>query len=50
MDPSDIDTLFAAVDVAGVSGNVTTLSLLFIGINVIFLAVYYIKKTMSRNK
>ena len=50
MDPTAIDNLFAAVEIAGVQTNVVTLSTAFIAINVIFLAVYYIKKTMNRNK
>ena len=50
MESTPVDTLFAAVDVAGVQTNVVTLSVAFIAINVIFLAVYYVKKTMNRNK
>ena len=50
MEGTVIDNLFAAADIAGVQTNVVTLSTAFIAINVIFLAVYYLKKTMNRNK
>ena len=50
MDPTPIDNLFTAVDVSGVSVNVSTLLIAFIGINLLFLGAYYVKKTMNRGK
>ena len=38
--------LFTAVDIAGVSTNVSTLLIAFIGINLLFLGGRYIKRTM----
>ena len=43
-----MDALFTAVDVSGVSTNVSTLMIAFIGINLLFLGYYYVKKTMTR--
>ncbi len=43
-----MDALFQAVDVTGVSTNVSTLLIAFIGINLLFLGAYYVKKTMNR--
>lgn len=43
-----MDALFAAVDVADVSTNVSTLMIAFIGINLLFLGYRYVKKTMNR--
>jgi len=40
--------LFEAVDVTGVSGNVSTLLVAFIGINLLFLGYKYVKKSMGR--
>ncbi len=40
--------LFTAVDVTGVSGNIETLMIAFIGINLLFLGYRYVKKTMNR--
>ena len=40
--------LFTAVDVTGVSTNVQTLMIAFIGINILFLGYAYVKKTMNR--
>ena len=50
MNPTAIDNLFTAVDVSGVSTNVSTLLIAFIGINLLFLGAYYVKKTMNRGK
>ena len=43
-----MDALFAAVDVTGVSTNVSTLMIAFIGINLLFLGYRYVRKTMNR--
>ena len=40
--------LFTAVDVSGVSTNVSTLLIAFIGINLLFLGYKYVKKSMGR--
>jgi len=45
-----MDALFTAVDVAGVSTNVSTLLIAFIGINLLFLGAYYIKKTLRAGR
>ena len=43
-----MDALFTAVDVSGVSTNVSTLMIAFIGINLLFLGYRYVRKTMNR--
>ena len=43
-----MDALLAAVDVTGVSTNVSTLMIAFIGINLLFLGYRYVRKTMAR--
>ena len=43
-----MDALFQAVDVTGVSTNVSTLLIAFIGINLLFLGYKYVKRTMGR--
>ena len=43
-----MDALFTAVDVTGVSTNVSTLLIAFIGINLLFLGYKYVKRTMGR--
>lgn len=40
--------LFTAVDVSTLSGNVSTLLISFIGVNLLFLGYRYVKKTMGR--
>ena len=40
--------LFTAVDVSGVSTNVSALLIAFIGINLLFLGYKYVKKSMVR--
>jgi len=39
--------LFTAVDIAGVSTNVSTLLIAFIGIGLLYLGYRYIKKTFA---
>jgi len=48
MDPTPIDNMFSAVSVAGISTNVSTLLIAFIGINLLFLGYRYVRKTMNR--
>lgn len=43
-----MDTLFEAVNIAGVNTNVSTLLVSFIGINLLFLGYGFIKKTFHR--
>ena len=43
-----MDALFAAVDVSGISTNVSTLMIAFIGINLLYLGYRYVRKTMNR--
>ena len=43
-----MDALFTAVDVTGVSTNVSTLLIAFIGVNLLFLGYKYVKRTMGR--
>ena len=43
-----MQALFDAVDVTGVSTNVSTLMVAFIGINLLFLGYRYVRKTMNR--
>ena len=43
-----MDALFQAVDVTGVSTNVSTLLIAFIGVNLLFLGYKYVKRTMGR--
>lgn len=43
-----MDALFTAVDVSGISTNVSTLMIAFIGINLLFLGYRYVRKTMNR--
>jgi hypothetical protein len=43
-----MEALFTAVDVSGVSTNVSTLLVAFIGINLLFLGYKYVKKSMGR--
>ena len=43
-----MDALFTAVDVTGVSTNVSTLLIAFIGINLLFLGYKYVKRTKGR--
>jgi len=40
--------LFDAVSVTGISTNVSTLLIAFIGINLLFLGYRYVRKTMNR--
>jgi hypothetical protein len=40
--------LFDAVNVTGVSTNVSTLLVAFIGINLLFLGYKYVRKSMGR--
>jgi hypothetical protein len=40
--------LFDAVSVTGISTNVSTLLVAFIGINLLFLGYRYVRKTMNR--
>jgi hypothetical protein len=40
--------LFTAVDVSGVSTNVSTLLIAFIGINLLFLGYKYVKRVMGK--
>ncbi len=43
-----MDALFTAVDITGVSTNVSTLLIAFIGINLLFLGYKYVKRVMGR--
>ncbi len=43
-----MDALFAAVNLTGLSTNVSTLMVAFIGINLLFLGYRYVRKTMNR--
>ena len=43
-----MQVLFDAVDVTGVSTNVSTLLIAFIGINLLFLGYHYVRKSMGR--
>ena len=43
-----IQPLFDAVNISGVATNVTTLLVSFIGISVLFLGAYYVRKAMPR--
>jgi len=45
-----MQALFDAVDITGVSTNVSTLMLGFIGIGLLFLGYYYVKRTMHTGK
>ena len=42
--------LFDAVDITGISTNVTTLMVGFIGIGLLFVGYYYVKRTMAQGK
>jgi purine-cytosine permease-like protein len=44
---TDIDDLFAAVNITGISTNVKTLQLGFITIGLLFLGYRYVKKVMG---
>ena len=48
MEPTAIDNMFGAVSVSGISTNVSTLLIAFIGINLLFLGYRYVRKTMNR--
>ncbi len=43
-----MDALFAAVNLTGLSTNVSTLMVTFVGINLLFLGYRYVRKTMNR--
>ena len=43
-----MDALFAAVNLTGLSTNVSTLMVPFVGINLLFLGYRYVRKTMNR--
>lgn len=43
-----MQALFDAVDVTGISTNVSTLMVAFIGINLLYLGYRYVRKTMNR--
>ncbi len=47
-DGSSIDAMFDAVDVTGISTNVQTILIAFIGIGLLFLGYRYVRRTMSR--
>jgi hypothetical protein len=40
-----MDALFTAADVSGLSGNVTTLLVAFIGLGLLFTGMKYLKKS-----
>jgi hypothetical protein len=50
MDPTAIDTLFEAVNISGISTNVSTLMIGFIGIGLLFLGYSYVRRTMGAGK
>ncbi|BCS53910.1 hypothetical protein [Geobacter sp. SVR] len=50
MTPVTIDDMFTAVNISGVSSNVGTLLISFIGINLLFLGAYYVNKTMTKGR
>lgn len=50
MESTAIDNLFAAVEIAGIETNVSTLLIGFIGINLLFLGGIYVKKAMGFGK
>ena len=50
MTPVTISDMFTAVDISTVGSNVGTLLVSFIGINLLFLGAYYVRKTMNRGK
>lgn len=41
--------LFTAADVSGLSGNVSTLLVAFIGISVLFVGYKYVKRVLNRS-
>ncbi len=43
-----MDALFAAVNLTGLSTNVSTLMVTFVGINLLLLGYRYVRKTMNR--
>lgn len=43
-----MEALFTAVDITGVSTNVSTLLIAFIGVNLLFLGYKYVKRVMGR--
>jgi hypothetical protein len=43
-----MDALFTAVDITGVSTNVSTLLIAFIGINLLFLGYKYVRRVMGK--
>jgi uncharacterized membrane protein len=43
-----IDDMFAAVDISGVSTNITTLLISFIGVSVLFLCYKYVRRATNR--
>lgn len=43
-----MDALFTAVDISGMSTNISTLLIAFVGINLIFLGYKYVRKVMGR--
>jgi hypothetical protein len=45
-----MQALFDAVDVTGISTNVSTLMIAFIGIGLLFLGYAYVKRTMAAGK
>jgi len=45
-----MQALFDAVDVTGISTNVSTLMIAFIGIGLLFLGYSYVRRTMSAGK
>jgi hypothetical protein len=47
-DPTDLDTLFDAVDISSVSSNVTTILVALIAISVVFLGYRFIRKAIGR--
>jgi hypothetical protein len=47
-DPTDLDTLFAAVDISSVSSNVITILAALIGVTVVFLGYRFIRKAIGR--
>lgn len=45
MDPTPLESIYAAVDITGLSTNVSTILIGFIGISLLFVAYRYIRKS-----
>lgn len=43
-----MDALFTAANVSGLSSNISTLLIAFVGVNLLFLGYRYVKKSMGR--